>query len=235
MIAPMIHRLLRRDDLARLVAVIGRRDPTGAPRAARAFEAGEVDRLLDSRAALDAVRGNGGVPAPLPLTLLWYVPLRAALRERGIEDIELADYTATLPVVFTSAAVTRRIAKGARGLTAWWGAIAALPSGTVAQAECAADAGAQALWWAGCFPEAVARKGGRGMIRAYVSFAAQALTLAARAICGGSPGVSSVFLGAAEQADVLWDALHDVRRDYVGPSATSATGRLERFLQRLQH
>lgn len=229
----MIHRLLRRDDLARLVAEIGRADPDEAQPAAQALEAGAVDRLLDSRAALEAVRGRGGAPAPLPLTLLWYVPVRAALRGRGLEDVNLADYTATLPVVFASSGVSGRVAQGQRGLAAWWNAIGAMPSGTVAQAECAADVGALALWWAGCFPEAVARNGGKGMIRAYVTFAGQALKLAARAMCGRSPGVSAVFLGAAEQTEVLWDALHDVRRDYVGPRAASAEGRLERFLSRL--
>ncbi len=235
MIAPMIHRLLRRDDLARLVAEIGRSDPDEARPAAAALEAGDVDGLLDSRAALEAVRGKGGAPAPLPLTLLWYVPVRAALRQRGLQDIALADYTATLPVAFAPARESARLARGRCGLADWWRAISALPSGTVAQAERAADIGALALWWAGCFPEAVARRGGASMVRAYITFASHALALAARAMCGRAPGVSAVFLDAAEQADVLWDALHDVRRDYVGPHAASAEGRLERFLNRRDH
>ncbi|HEV8305696.1 MAG TPA: hypothetical protein VGQ25_12075 [Gemmatimonadales bacterium] len=43
----------------------------------------------------------------------------------------------------------------------------------------AAEEAALALWWAGCFPEWVRRRmAGRGMLRAYVTFAAQALALA---------------------------------------------------------
>src|SRR6266516_2235735 len=93
MITPLIHRVLTREDLARLVAEIGRLDRA---------EAGAVDAVLDSPVALDAVRGQGGAPAAVPLPILWYVPVRAALRARGVSDVELADYAATLPVVFTT-------------------------------------------------------------------------------------------------------------------------------------
>lgn len=233
MIAPVIHRLLCRDDLARLVAEISRTDPLEAGPAARALERGDVHGLLDSCAALDAVRGNGGPPAPLPLALLWYVPLRATLRARGLPDVELADYTATLPVVFTSSRVTRRVTNGHGGLATWWSSIEAMPSGTVAQGEQAADCAALALWWAGCFPEAVGRRGGSGMVRAYVTFAAHALTLASGILLRWAPDAADVFARAAKTTDVLWEALSSVRQDYLGADAHSSEGRLERFLARL--
>jgi len=78
MITPLIHRALTREDLARLVAEIGRLDQAEARAAQEAVQAGEVDAVLDSPAALEAVRGRGGVPAAVPLPLLWYVPVRAA-------------------------------------------------------------------------------------------------------------------------------------------------------------
>src|SRR5260370_28133787 len=100
MIKPLIHRVLKREDLARLVAEIGRVDQAEARAAEEAVQAGDVDAVLDSPAAVEAVRGRGGAPAAVPLTILWYVPVRAALRARGVPDVALADYAATLPRVF---------------------------------------------------------------------------------------------------------------------------------------
>ncbi len=233
MITPLIHRLLTREDLARLVAEIGRLDRAEARAAAQAVEAGAVDAVLDSPVALDAVRGQGGAPAAVPLPILWYVPVRAALRARGVSDVELADYAATLPVVFTTWRAVRTVARGETGIGVWWRYVASLPDGTVAQAEVAADVAALALWWAGCFPEWVARRAaGRGMLRAYVTFAAQALALAAR-ILGGSGAVAPVapfWARAAGAAEALHAALAEARRNYLGRDVHSADQRLERFL-----
>src|SRR5207247_10282298 len=99
MITPLIHRVLTREDLARLVAEIGRLDQGEARAAEEAVQAGEVDAVLDSPAALDAVRGRGGAPAAVPLTLLWYVPVRAALRARGVADAAPADQPPAMPVL----------------------------------------------------------------------------------------------------------------------------------------
>src|SRR5712691_6879104 len=190
MIRPLIHRHLTRGDLACLVEEIARMDVTEGREADQALQGGEVDAVLDSPAALEAVRGRGGAPAPLPLTLLWYVPIRAELRAHGVTDIALADYAATLPVVFATSRALRSVARGDNGVTVWWRFVSSLPSSTVAQAEGAADSAALALWWAGCFPEWVARRGaGRGMIHAYVTFAGQMLALAAELLERCAPDV----------------------------------------------
>jgi hypothetical protein len=230
MIAPLIHRVLTREDLARLVAEIGRLDQAEARAAEEHVQAGEVDAVLDSAVALEAVRGRGGAPAPVPLPLLWYVPIRAALRARGVPDVELADYAATLPVVFATWRAVRTVARGETGIGLWWRYVTSLPEGTVAQAEGAADVAALALWWAGCFPEWVTRRmAGRGMLRAYVTFAAQALTIAARILGPNGP----FYARAAGEAEALHAALADARRDYLGPDVHSPQRRLERFLGRL--
>jgi hypothetical protein len=230
MITPLIHRVLTREDLGQLVAEIGRLDQAEARAAEEAVQAGEVDSVLDSAAALDAVRGRGGAPGAVPLTILWYVPVRAALLARGVSDVELADYAATLPVVFATASALRTVARGETGLNVWWQHVSSLPDGTVAQAEGAADAAALALFWAGCFPEWVMRRAaGRGMLRAYVTFAAQALALAARVLGQRD----QVFGRAAREAEALHAALAEARRDYLGRDVHNAASRLERFLGRL--
>jgi len=230
MITPLIHRALTREDLARLVAEIGRVNQAEARAAEEAIQAGEVDAVLDSPVALDAVRGRGGAPAAVPLSLLWYVPVRATLCARGVSDVELADYAATLPVVFATWRAVRTVAHGETGIDVWWRYVASLPDGTTAQAEGAADVAALALWWAGCFPEWVSRRAaGRGMLRAYVTFAAQALELAARILGPIGP----LYGRAAAQAEALHAALAEARRDYLGRDVHSARSRLERFLGRL--
>ncbi|MGH7335939.1 MAG: hypothetical protein ACREI7_00050, partial [Myxococcota bacterium] len=180
------------------------------------------------------VLGRGGAPAPLPLTLLWYVPIRAQLRTLGVTDIELADYAATLPVVFATSRALHVIARGENGVAVWWRFVSALPGGTIAQAEAASDAAAVALWWSGCFPEWVARRGaGQGRIRAYVAFAGRMLALAAELLERASPEEAALYARAADQRAALHAALIEARADYLGRDAHTSESRLERFLRRL--
>src|SRR2546422_10383405 len=117
MIRPIIHRQLTRGDLACLVDEIARMDVSEGREADEALQAGAVDTVLDSPAALEAVLGRGGAPAPLPLTLLWYIPIRAQPRTRGVTDILLADYAATPPVVYATSHSPRAIAQRGNGMT----------------------------------------------------------------------------------------------------------------------
>jgi hypothetical protein len=231
MIKPIIHRQLTRGDLALLVDEIARMDIAQGREAEQALQAGAVDTVLDSPAALEAVLGRGGAPAPLPLTLLWYIPIRAQLRHRGVNDIVLADYAATLPVVFVTQ--SKGLGKGDNGMEEWWRVVAALPTGTVAQAEAAADAAALALWWSGCFPEWVERGGSGGMVRAYVTFAGRMLALAADLLEASAPEEASLCARAAEARAELHAALAEARGDYIGEDPHSAESRLNRFLKRL--
>src|SRR2546429_5165395 len=234
MIRPIIHRQLTRGSLAFRAEETTRMNIPKGREADRPFQAGAVDTVLDSPAALEAVLGRGGAPAPLPLTLLWYVPIRAQLRVRGVTDILLADYAATLPVVFATSHSRTAIAQGEDGMTEWWRFVAALPQGTVAQAEAAADAAGLALWWAGCFPEWVERGGsGRGMVRAYVTFAGRMLALAPALLGSSGPEEAALFARAAEARTELHAALIEARVDYIGDDPHSSESRLNRFLRRL--
>ena len=234
MIRPIIHRQLTRGDLACLVDEIARMDVSEGREADQALQAGAVDTVLDSPAALEAVLGRGGAPAPLPLTLLWYIPIRAELRHRGVTDIQLADYAATLPVVFAASQSQRAIAQGEDGMAEWWRYVSGLPRGTIAQAEAAADSAALALWWSGCFPEWVERGGnGHGMVRAYVTFAGRMLALASDLLEASSPEEAALCARAAEARTELHAALAEARVDYIGDDPHSSESRLNRFLRRL--
>lgn len=235
MISPMIHKMLRREDLRRLVTEIASTDPAEAYPAAKALESGMVHTLLDSPIALEAVRGRGGAPAPLPLALLWYVPIRAALCARGERDIDLADYTASLALVFLPSRANRQVAHGENTIAAWKRSLDALPADSVARGERAGYCGSLALWWAGLFPQWVARGAhGPGMIAAYVDFAAGALAVAARTLQRTAPNIAGVYAAAAGRAALLREALDEAGRDYLGREAHTASARLERYLARLK-
>jgi len=229
MIVPMIHRTLRRDDLAQLVAEIAVADPVSARDAARILEDGEIDLLLDLPGALKAVRGRWGRPGALPLSLLWYVPVRSLLRGRGEQNIAIADFTATIPVAFMSSRAARRFGLGEPALTNWTTSMLSLPSGSLAQAERAAYCAALAIWWAGCFPERVQKSGGPGMLRAYVDFAAGAFERAARILRSQAPETSGVYGEAADKADIMYNILRRTRETYLGRDQSDA--RLERLLK----
>src|SRR5260370_8963664 len=79
MITPIIHRGLTREDLAQLVAEIGRVDQAEAPAAEESLQAGEAAALLDPPPALEPVPGRGGAPAALPPTPPPHTPLPPAL------------------------------------------------------------------------------------------------------------------------------------------------------------
>src|SRR3989442_1825999 len=100
MITPLIHRVLTREDLARLVAEIGRVDQAEARAAEQAVQAGAVDAGLDSAAALEAVGGPGGAAAPGPPTIPSDVPVPAALGGRWGAGACVPDHAPALPLGF---------------------------------------------------------------------------------------------------------------------------------------
>src|SRR6266568_896976 len=142
---------------------------------------------------------------------------------------------ATPPVVFATSQSQRAIARGENGMAEWWRFVAALPQGTVGQAEAAADAAALALWWAGCFPEWVERgSSGNGMVRAYVTFAGRMLALAADLLESSAPEEAALCARAADARTELHAALAEARVDYIGEDPHSSESRLNRFLRRLE-
>jgi hypothetical protein len=250
MIQPTVHRSLRREDLACLVAAIHRGNAKAGRSAARALDAGAVHEVLDAPEALEAVRGYGGAPAPVPLTLLWYVPVRAALRARGENDVPLADFTASIPLAFLRTTATELAQAGERGIVAWWRAVVGLPAGSRVRAERACRCGALALWWSGCFPQHVERRGGalwwsgcfpqhverrggKGMIRAYLGFGATMLWETAHLVEGHSSALSALYRRAAERIELLRESLQAAAVDYLWPDAHTPEGRLNRYLERM--
>jgi len=234
-ISPSIRSSLTRDDLHRLIAEVGTADRDQAYHFAELVSEGDIDSVLDAPITLDIIRGIGGAPAPLPLQLLWYVPVRAALKSAGFVSRTLADLTASVPVAFYSSRQSKQMGGRDVGLAAWNRFISSMPRGTVARGEAAANCAAHALWLSGIFPEWVSRKNqGPGAIRAYIDFAAGAFGVAATSLRRVSPDSAALFKRASSAAHSMHTALRSTAVDYIGRNAHKPELRLERFLDRLK-
>ncbi|MEB3323051.1 MAG: hypothetical protein VKI81_09540 [Synechococcaceae cyanobacterium] len=233
MIAPTVHQQLQRADVLQLISAIGRADRAAAGDAAAALERGEVDAVLDAPAAVEAVRGHGGAPAPVSILLLWYVPVRASLLAHDQRSIGVADFTATVPIAFL-----REPAGPARGtgehVSEWIRAVESLPRGTMARAERASRIGVRALWWTGCFPGHLRDRYGAGARRAFLELAATMLHEAAGIVANRAPDLADLYVRAARQVELLSDVLHEVSLEYIGAEAHTARGRIDRYLSRLE-
>lgn len=98
MIIPAIRASFDRNDALHLVRLLGRDDPELGRSARRRLEDEGVDSLLDDprvRNALLTAPETSASPA-----LIFYVLVRQALLECGIDDRETADYVASLVVNF---------------------------------------------------------------------------------------------------------------------------------------
>jgi hypothetical protein len=233
MIAPTVHRQLRRSDVQELISAIARTDRRAAGAATVALERGDVDMVLDTPAAAEAVRGNGGAPAPVSLLLLWYVPIRAELLARHESNIRVADFTATVPLFFLRAR-NRSAQFTDTYLSDWVRTVESLPRGTTGRAEAASRCAARALWWAGCFPTHLEDRYGAGARKAFLTLAATMLREAARIIQTKAQDLSELYTQVAGEVDMLGDALRAVAVDYLGENAHTARGRLERYLARMR-
>lgn len=233
MIAPTVHQQLRRADVQQLIAAIGRSDRRAAGEAAAALERGDVDTVLDTPAAAEAVRGNGGAPAPVSLLLLWYVPVRAELLARHESSIGIADFTATVPLVFLRAR-SRSAQFTDTYLTDWVRTVESLPRGTTGRAEAASRCAARALWWAGCFPTHLEDRYGPGARKAFLALAATMLREAATIMATRASDLADLYLRVAGEIDLLGNALRTVAEEYLGKGAHAPGARLDRYLSRLR-
>jgi hypothetical protein len=233
---PEIHRHLTRDDLAILTGEISRLDRSEGRKAREAVNRGDIDTVLDSDAALQAVLGRGGPPGAISLPVMWYVPIRAELKKAGEKSIALADYVAGIPVLFSSPDSAALVTKTEPMLHTWLEGVERLPSNTVAQAERAVEVAALAIWWSGCFPERVTGKVSEDSdaLRAYHDLASQMFNLVGRIMSVKIPTVAAFYLGIAARTTVIGTALACVSKNFLGPAAHSPNERLNRFLGRLE-
>ncbi len=98
MIMPTIRASLSRSDARQLAALIGRDDPDMSEAARRRLDEHGVDSLLDDPRVLNGLLTDPDVSVPPPV--VFYVLVRQALLEGGIDDRGAADYVASLIAAF---------------------------------------------------------------------------------------------------------------------------------------
>lgn len=98
MILPNIRASFTRGDALHLVELLGRHDDELRSAARDRLEADGVDALLDDPRVRNALLTDPAVKAPP--RLVFYVLVRQALLEAGVDDIGTADFVASLVVAF---------------------------------------------------------------------------------------------------------------------------------------
>lgn len=98
MIVPNIRASIGRSEALHLVELMGRHDPEAHASARAQLEADGLDSLLDDPRVLNAVLTERRVN--VRPELVFYVLVRQALLERGVDDSGTADYVASLLVQF---------------------------------------------------------------------------------------------------------------------------------------
>ncbi len=100
MILPAIRATFGRRDAMHLVELLGKHDPELRERAHARLEEQGIDSLLDDPRILNALLTDPVVT--VPPAVIFYVLVRQALLEGGIDDLVTADYVASMVLAFGS-------------------------------------------------------------------------------------------------------------------------------------
>ena len=109
MILPNIRASVGRGEALHLVDLVGRHDPEALHAAHEQLEHGGLDALLDDPRLLNAVLTERDVR--VRPELVFYILVRQALLERGVDDVPSSDYVASLVVQFGQARRAYRVSR----------------------------------------------------------------------------------------------------------------------------
>lgn len=231
MILPTIRASFGRKDALHLVSLLGRYDPELGRLARARLEEEGVDSLLDDPRVQNALLTDPDVTAPPGL--IFYVLVRHALLEGGIDDPETADYVASLVLSFGRGGRAYRIAEGSDEEYHYLVDMVARMSeaGERKAFLLRAHLGNYSLWISGLFPdylEARVQRRGAPPISYYEEMGATGFRLAADSPQAESLGVNHVYRDAARRFTDLRAALNRVSDRHLWPGATNPVNRLLR-------
>ena len=192
-----------------------------------------LDAVLDDPRTLNALLTGRDAGAPLGLT--FYILIRHALLEGGIDDRVLTDYLAAVLVEFGRGDAAQRVAGREERLDYLVDIVQALDTASGSQAFLLrAHMGNYALWLSGLFPDRVTawvqRRGAPGM-RYYEELGSFGYRTAAQTSDAASHGLDAVF----ERCSVLFPELRTAlnRRSDRDLFPTHAAG-IERLLRQVR-
>ena len=235
MILPTIRASLCRNDAQQLVHLLGREDRELGEAAQLRLEESGIGSLLDDPRIQNALLTDPDVT--VPPQIIFYVLVRQALLEGGIDDENTSDYVASMLFSFGQARRAYRISDGDDGefhyLT---DIIAELRSAGGRQSFLLrVHMGDFALWMSGLFPdylEARTRRKAAPPISYFEEWGATGYRGASESLEAGELGVDTVLRNVANQFNAVRTALNRISDRHFWPGSGDPVGRLLREISR---
>jgi hypothetical protein len=236
MILPTIRASLSRRDGQQLVRLLGREDPELGEAARLRLEEHGIGSLLDDPRIRNALLTDTDVSVPPPV--IFYVLVRQALLEGGIDDENTSDYVASMLVSFGQAGRAYRISRGDESefhyLTDM---ISELRSADGRRRFLLrVHMGDFALWMSGLFPDYLeqrTRRKGAPPISYFEELGATGYRGASESLEASELGMDTVLMGVANQFSAVRTALNRISDRHFWPSSGNPVGRLLREISRI--
>ena len=234
MILPTIRASFTRQDALHLVGLLGRHDVEIRKRARERLENDGADALLDDPRVQNALLTDPDVKAPPGL--IFYVLIRQALLEAGIDDRPAADFVTSLVMAFGREGRAWRIAEGDRHEFVYM--VDLLDELREADSRRAfllrSHLGNYALWLGGLFPDWIEGRRQRGApdLSYYDSLGATGYRMAAESPEARNLEIDGVLNGMSRDFRQVRSALNRVSERHLWPGRGDPVDRLLRSVER---
>ena len=237
MILPTIRASLSRGDAQQLVRLLGRSDPELGEAARLRLEESGVGSLLDDPRVRNALLTDTDVSVPPPV--IFYVLVRQALLEGGIDDETTSDYVASMLVSFGQAGRAYRISSEDESEFHYLADMVSelRSAGGRRRFLLRVHIGNFALWMSGLFPdylEARTRRKGAPPITYFEQWGATGYLGASESLEAGELGMDTVLRDVANQFSAVRTALNRISDRHFWPASGDPVGRLLREVSWLQ-
>ena len=236
MILPTIRASLSRSDSQQLVRLLGREDPELGEAARLRLEENGIGSLLDDPRVRNALLTDTDVSVPPPV--IFYVLVRQALLEGGIDDENTSDYVASMLVSFGRAGRAYRISgEDDSEFHYLTDMISELRSADGRRRFLLhVHMGDFALWMSGLFPDYLerrTRRKGAPPISYFEELGATGYRGASESLEAGELGMDTVLMGVANQFSAVRTALNRISDRHFWPASGNPVGRLLREISQI--
>jgi len=223
-----------RDEAQQVVRLLGQGDPEALEHARRRLDEEGLDALLDDPRTLNALLTNDSVT--LPPDVIFYVLVRQALLEGGIEGRGVADYATALVIQFGRSGRAYRPSEGSVERYQYLADVVAQLSTASGRRALmlSAHLGNYALWLAGLFPQHIAhrtqRRGAPGLAY-YDDMGTTGFRMAASMEAAQGLGLDAIFQDVADHFQGVRVALNRVSDRHMWRGVGDPVSRLLREVQ----
>ena len=233
MIMPTIRASIGRTDAIHLVELLAAGDEELRASVRDRLETDGLDALLDDPRTLNALLTRTEVKAPPHV--VFYVLVRQALMEGGVDDRGTADYVASMILGFVRSGRAYRVTEDAeREYRYLVDIVTQIPESSAREAFLLrTHLGDFSLWLSGIFPafiEGRVRRRGAPPIEYYERLGAAGYTLASESPEAQTLGVERLFTEVSDHFSSVRVALNRISDRYLFPSGGDPVDRLLREL-----